>query len=125
MQTDSRPLSPHIQVYRPQWTSVLSILHRISGLLLSAGMLLVTAWLVALAGGPESFSGLQAVLSHPLMIVLLVGWTLALFYHLLNGIRHLIWDAGMMMDIPSARRSAWVVVVLALVFTALIWGGLL
>lgn len=125
MQTDSRPLSPHIQVYRPQWTSVLSILHRISGLLLSAGMLLVTAWLVALAGGPESFSGLQSVLSHPLMIVLLVGWTLALFYHLLNGIRHLIWDAGMMMDIPSARRSAWVVVVLALVFTALIWGGLL
>ena len=125
MQTDSRPLSPHIQVYRPQWTSVLSILHRISGLLLSAGMLLVTAWLVARAGGPESFSGLQSVLSHPLMIVLLVGWTLALFYHLLNGIRHLIWDAGMMMDIPSARRSAWVVVVLALVFTALIWGGLL
>ena len=125
MQTDSRPLSPHLQIYRPQWTSALSILHRVTGLLLSAGMLLVTAWLVTLAGGPESFAGMQAVLAHPIMIVFLIGWTLALFYHLLNGIRHLIWDAGMMMDIPSARRSAWVVVVLTLVLTALVWGGLL
>lgn len=125
MQTDSRPLSPHLQIYRPQWTSALSILHRVTGLLLSAGMLLVTAWLVTLAGGPESFAGMQAVLTHPIMIVLLIGWTLALFYHLLNGIRHLIWDAGMMMDIPSARLSAWVVVVLTLVLTALVWGGLL
>ena len=125
MQIDSRPLSPHLQIYKPQWTSALSILHRITGLLLSAGMLVITAWLVSLASGPSAFESTSAVLAHPIMIVLLIGWTLALFYHLLNGIRHLIWDAGMMMDIPSARRSAWVVVVLAFVFTIIVWGSLL
>ncbi|MEM7053616.1 MAG: succinate dehydrogenase, cytochrome b556 subunit [Pseudomonadota bacterium] len=125
MQTDSRPLSPHLQIYKLQWTSALSILHRITGLVLSAGMLVVTVWLVALAGGAESFEHTRAVLAHPVIIVLLIGWTLALFYHLFNGIRHLIWDAGMMMDIPSARRSAWVVVGLAIVLTILVWGVLL
>ena len=125
MQTDTRPLSPHLQIYKPQWTSALSILHRITGLLLSAGMLVISAWLVSLASGPASFETIRSVLSHPVLIVVLIGWTLALFYHLLNGIRHLIWDAGMMMDIPSARRSAWVVVVLAFVFTAVVWGSLL
>ena len=125
MQTDSRPLSPHLQIYKPQWTSALSILHRITGLLLSAGMLVIATWLIALASGPAPFETVSAVLAHPLLIIALIGWTLALFYHLLNGIRHLIWDAGMMMDIPSARRSAWVVVILAIVLTAVTWGGLL
>ncbi|MEM1081972.1 MAG: succinate dehydrogenase, cytochrome b556 subunit [Pseudomonadota bacterium] len=125
MQSQSRPLSPHLQIYRPQWTSVLSIMHRFSGLLLSAGMVLLTVWLVALASGPELFTTVAAGMAHPVMVLVWMVWTMALFYHLLNGIRHLIWDAGMMMDIPSARRSAWVVVLLALSLNLLIWVSLL
>ncbi|MBY6205782.1 succinate dehydrogenase, cytochrome b556 subunit [Halomonas denitrificans] len=118
---DQRPLSPHLQIYRWEWTMAGSILHRISGLLLSAGMVLVTVWLVALAAGPDAFGRVQGVLATPVAIALLVGWTLALFYHLLNGIRHLFWDAGMMLDLGPARASAIAVAVTALVLTAVVW----
>lgn len=125
MSTNQRPLSPHLQVYRPQWSSVLSILHRISGVALSAGTLLVVLWLVALANGAESFSTTVEFMSHPLMLILLVGWTLALFYHLLNGIRHLIWDTGMMLELKPARASGWAVAIAALLLTAIVWAGAL
>lgn len=125
MTTNQRPLSPHLQVYRPQWSSVLSILHRISGVALSAGTLLVVLWLVALANGAESFSTTVEFMSHPLMLILLVGWTLALFYHLLNGIRHLIWDTGMMLELKPARASGWAVAIAALLLTAIVWAGAL
>jgi succinate dehydrogenase / fumarate reductase cytochrome b subunit len=122
MQTNQRPLSPHLQVYRPQWSSVLSILHRITGLLVSAGTVLMVAWLVALAQGEQAFAAVRAFLGHPLMLVLLVGWTLALFYHLLNGIRHLLWDTGMLLELGPARASGWIVVAAALLLTAIVWG---
>lgn len=125
MTTNQRPLSPHLQVYRPQWSSVLSIMHRISGVVLSVGTFLVVAWLVALARGPQAFSGLLDVLSHPIAVIVLVAWTLALFYHLLNGIRHLIWDTGMMLELKPARSSGWIVVISALILTAIVWGGAL
>lgn len=124
MNSNQRPLSPHLQIYRPQWTSVLSIMHRISGVALSFGTVLMVLWLAALASGEAAFSSTLAFFSHPLILVALVAWTLALFYHLLNGIRHLLWDSGMLMDLGPARTSGWVVVVLALVLTALVWGGL-
>src|SRR6056297_2002380 len=117
MNTNQRPLSPHLQVYRPQWSSVLSILHRITGILLSVGTLLVVVWLVGLAQGAEAFARTLDFLSHPVVTLLLVGWTLALFYHLLNGIRHLIWDTGMMLDLRPARSSGWIVVVASLALT--------
>jgi succinate dehydrogenase / fumarate reductase cytochrome b subunit len=125
MNTNQRPLSPHLQVYRPQWSSVLSILHRISGVALSAGTVLVVLWLVGLASGADSFARTIGFLAHPLMLVLLVGWTLALFYHLLNGIRHLIWDTGMMLELKPARASGWIVAIAAVVLTAVVWGGAL
>lgn len=125
METNQRPLSPHLQVYRPQWTSVLSILHRISGVLLSIGTVLMVAWLVALAQGEQAYQSMIAFMSSPLVLVALVGWTLALFYHLLNGIRHLLWDTGTMLELKPARASGWLVVILALVLTAIVWGGLL
>jgi len=125
MNTNQRPLSPHLQVYKPQWTSVLSILHRISGVALSAGTLLVVAWLVALARGPAAFAQMLDLMGHPVVVVALIGWTLALFYHLLNGIRHLIWDTGMMLELKPARASGWIVVASALLLTALVWGGAL
>ncbi|MCA1778600.1 MAG: succinate dehydrogenase, cytochrome b556 subunit [Xanthomonadaceae bacterium] len=125
MNTDPRPLSPHLQIYRPEWTSVLSIAHRITGVLLSAGTILLVAWPLALARGEQSFVALQNVLGNPLIALFLIGWTLALFYHLLNGIRHLLWDAGVMFELKWARASGWAVVVLSVVLTAAVWGGLL
>lgn len=103
---------------------MLSIMHRISGVALSVGTVLMLAWLAALARGEAAFDATLVVFSHPLMLIALVGWTLALFYHLLNGIRHLVWDTGVMLDLKPARASGWLVVFLTLVLTALVWGGL-
>lgn len=125
MNTNQRPLSPHLQIYRPQWTSVLSILHRISGVLLSVGTVLMVVWLVALAQGEQAYQAMIGFMSSAPVLVALVGWTLALFYHLLNGIRHLLWDTGTMLELKPARASGWMVVVLAFVLTAGVWGGLL
>jgi succinate dehydrogenase / fumarate reductase cytochrome b subunit len=122
MVTDNRPLSPHLQVYRPQLTSVLSISHRITGMVLSLGTVVIVAWLLALASGPEAYGALTATLSTPVALVLLAGWTFALMYHLLNGIRHLFWDAGWMLDLRGAYVSGWAVVALSVVLTGLIWG---
>jgi succinate dehydrogenase / fumarate reductase cytochrome b subunit len=98
--TSNRPLSPHLQVYKPQLTSVLSILHRITGAVLAVGTLLVTYWLSALAGGPETFASANAILGSVLGKIVLFFWSWALFYHLANGIRHLIWDTGVGFDLP-------------------------
>ncbi len=125
METNQRPLSPHLQVYRPQWTSVLSILHRISGVLLSVGTLLMVIWLVSLAQGEQAYQSMIGIMSSPLVLAALIGWTLALFYHLLNGIRHLLWDTGTMLELNPARASGWAVVIVAFVLTAIVWGGLL
>jgi len=125
MSTNQRPLSPHLQIYRPQWTSVLSILHRVSGVLLSVGTVLMVVWLVALAQGEQAYQAMIAFMSSAPVLVALVGWTLALFYHLLNGIRHLLWDTGTMLELKPARASGWMVVVLAFGLTAIVWGGLL
>lgn len=125
MDSNQRPLSPHLQVYRPQWTSVLSIMHRITGVALSAATVLMVVWLVALARGPEAFDDAVGFMSHPLMLVVLVACTAALFYHLLNGIRHLIWDTGMMLRLKPARASGWFVAIGSLVLTAIVWGGAL
>lgn len=125
METNQRPLSPHLQIYRPQWTSVLSILHRITGVVLSIGTVLVVFWLGALAQGEQAYQSMLGWMSSPVALIALLGWTLALFYHLLNGIRHLLWDTGTMLELKPARASGWMVVVLAVGLTAVVWGGLL
>ena len=89
-----RPLSPHLQIYRLQITSVLSIFHRITGVALATGTLLMTAWLVSAATSPDLFYSVQAFIFSWLGTLLLFGWTVALFFHFFNGIRHLVWDAG-------------------------------
>ncbi|MEE4331268.1 MAG: succinate dehydrogenase, cytochrome b556 subunit [Wenzhouxiangella sp.] len=125
MVTDNRPLSPHLQVYRPQLTSVLSISHRITGIILSLGSVVIVAWLLALASGPEAYERVTSVLSSPVALAAVAVWTLALMYHLLNGIRHLFWDAGWLLDLRGAYASGWAVVVLAVALTGLIWGAAL
>lgn len=121
MSSSNRPLSPHLQVYRPQLTSMLSILHRITGVALAVGTLLLVYWLAAAAGGPESFAGAQALVGSFIGRLFLFGWTFALFYHLCNGIRHLFWDAGYGFEMQTAERSGWLVVCASVALTLLSW----
>jgi len=112
-----RPLSPHLQVYRPQMTSMLSILHRGTGVFLFLGTPLLVYWLMAVAAGPAQYASLQDCLSHWFAKLVLLGWTFALFYHLCNGIRHLFWDAGKGFEMDSLYRSGWAVLIVAMVMT--------
>ncbi len=113
----NRPLSPHLQVYRPQITSVLSILHRITGVVLTIGTVLLTWWLVAAAYGPEQFANAQAFFGSVIGQLFLWGFTFSLFYHLCNGIRHLLWDFGWGFEIAQVRMSGIVMVAAAAVLT--------
>jgi succinate dehydrogenase / fumarate reductase cytochrome b subunit len=121
MTSHGRPLSPHLQVYRPQITSVLSILHRITGVALAAGGILLVYWLVAAASGPDAFATAQAVIVSFFGRLFLLGWTFALFYHFCNGIRHLTWDAGWGLELPMVYRTGWAVVGVSAVLTVLFW----
>ena len=121
MISSQRPLSPHLQVYRPQITTTLSILHRLTGIALALGTLLLTWWLVALASGPEAFAGVQGFIGSFLGRLLLLGWSVALFYHLCNGIRHLAWDVGYGFEIVTTTRSGWTVVIATAVLTLIAW----
>ncbi len=121
MTSSNRPLSPHLQVYRPQITSMLSILHRITGVALALGTLLLTYWLVAAASGEPAFATAQGVIGSFLGRLLLFGWSFALFYHLCNGIRHLVWDAGYGFEIETAQRSGLIVVGATVLLTLLSW----
>jgi len=117
----SRPLSPHLQVYRLAFTTVLSGLHRITGLLLTASSVVLVAWLAAAAGGPESYGAIGRVLASWPVRILLAGTLAVFWYHLFNGIRHLVWDAGFGFDMRAARGSGALVVL----FAALAFGATL
>lgn len=119
--TPNRPLSPHLQIYKPQLTSVMSISHRVSGIALAAGTLLLVAWIVGTAKGPAAFAMVSGFLSSPIGLLLLFGWSVALFYHLANGIRHLFWDAGYGFELETAYRSGWIVVGATVALTLLAW----
>jgi succinate dehydrogenase / fumarate reductase cytochrome b subunit len=121
MMSDPRPLSPHLQVYRWQLTSVLSILHRCSGIALSAGAILLVWWLVAAAEGADAYAGVQAFLGSWLGLLMLFGWSLALFFHLCNGLRHLVWDSGHGLDLGSVYAGGWVVLGATAALTAIAW----
>lgn len=111
--------------YRPQLTSVLSITHRLTGVLLSGGgTVLLLCWLAALARGPEAYAALGAGLSGIAGRLVVAVLLFCLWFHFFNGIRHLVWDTGRMLDLRNAYRSGWAVVVLALVATAAMIGAL-
>ena len=124
MASTGRPLSPHLQIYRWQWTMALSILHRATGIALIAGSVLLVLWLVALADGPNGYLVLRNFLTSIPGYVLLVGWTWSLFYHLANGIRHLVWDAGLGYDLSVAQASGYAVFALSVILTGGFWYGL-
>lgn len=117
----ARPLSPHIQIYKPQLTSVLSILHRITGVALALGTVLLVWWLAAAAAGPRDYRAMQEFMGSDLGLLLLLGWSAALFFHLANGIRHLFWDAGLGFDLNTVYQSGWSVVAVTVVLTLGAW----
>ncbi len=117
----ARPLSPHIGIYRWQWTMTLSILHRATGIALAVGTILLVALLLSLAAGPAAYARVQACCASPFGQVLLLGWTWSLCYHLCNGIRHLAWDVGWGFEIARGRLTGWIAIGASLLLTLAIW----
>ena len=117
----SRPLSPHLQVYRLPLPALMSISHRATGVLLAAGSLVLVYWLAAAASGPDAFADAQALLGSLPGRALLLLLTFSLFYHLGNGIRHLFWDAGLGFELRTAHASGVAVIVAAVVLTLAAW----
>jgi len=121
MPTSKRPLSPHLQVYRLPFTALTSISHRITGALLILGALYVAAWIISAALGPEEYAFVTSLLDNTIGTYVMIGWSLALYYHLCNGVRHLIWDTGLMLKQKSAYMAGYIVILTALMLTFLTW----
>jgi succinate dehydrogenase / fumarate reductase, cytochrome b subunit len=121
MPARARPLSPHLDVYRWQIGSTLSILHRITGMGLALGIVALAYWLTSIAGGVEAYTCAMRVFSSPFGIIFLIGWTFAFLFHLLNGVRHLFWDAGYGFERAQRHASGWFAVLGAVVLTAAVW----
>lgn len=118
--TVSRPLSPHLQVYRPQLTSVLSISHRITGVAIAAGLLYLVVWVVSLAYGQDAYAYFAAFNGSWAGWLFKAGWLFCLFFHLCNGVRHLLWDAGKGLELEDAYRSGYAVVLGSVALTGLV-----
>ncbi|MBL4739704.1 MAG: succinate dehydrogenase, cytochrome b556 subunit [Sneathiella sp.] len=116
-----RPLSPHLQIYKPQITMVTSITHRITGVALAGGTLLLTWWLIAAASGPGAYATVNGFMESWFGRLVLFGFTWALFFHLCNGIRHLFWDAGKGFELPTMRKTGMAAIIMSVVLTLLTW----
>ena len=116
-----RPLSPHLQIYRPMLTMTLSIVHRATGIALYAGTLLLVWWLVAAATSEESFTVVQGFFGHWFGQIVLMGFTWALVHHTIGGIRHLIWDTGAGFDLVTVERGAKFTVASSIIISIALW----
>jgi succinate dehydrogenase / fumarate reductase, cytochrome b subunit len=114
-------MSPHLQVWRWHVTMLTSILHRVTGVGLYLGGLIAAAWAISLAAGPETYETFKAVLGSPLGKFVMFGMTLSVFYHLANGVRHLVWDLGYALDLKSANSSAYAVFGFTIAATLATW----
>ena len=121
MTNHDRPLSPHLSIYRWPVTMVSSILHRATGVAMAVGFIVLVGWLFDAASGPEVYAGFIAVMDSTLGCVALVGFSWAFFYHLANGIRHLVWDTGRGLEKEQASASAWFVIVASVALTTIFW----
>ena len=117
----ARPLSPHLQVWRWHITMLGSILHRMTGIGLYVGAFIAAAWALALASGPEWYGRVMGWLAHPLGRLVLAGLTLAFFFHLANGVRHLVFDAGRGLNPKLADMTGLAVMVFAVLATVAVW----
>ena len=118
---DSRPLSPHLSIHKKVLTSIFSITHRITGIGLSAGSILISIWFLLLSLGPNYFSYFEVISKNILFKFILVIWTIGIFYHLFNGCRKLYWSFGIGMDLKTVYRSGYIVIFLTVLSTALVW----
>ncbi|MCB1883289.1 MAG: succinate dehydrogenase, cytochrome b556 subunit [Geminicoccaceae bacterium] len=121
----ARPISPHLQIYRWYFTMALSIAHRASGSALAVGILLLTWWLTALAAGPESFARIDWLMDGVFGVLVLFGYSFVLFFHMCNGLRHLMWDTATGLSKMEAYQSGLVVVGAAAALTVLLWLAIL
>ena len=121
MSNNGRPLSPHLSIYRWPITMTMSILHRATGVAMSVGFIVLAGWLFDAAMGAETYAAMLSYLDTMVGRLLLIGWSFAFFFHLSNGVRHLIWDIGRGFEKATANASAWFVLLLAIVLTALFW----
>lgn len=117
----ARPLSPHLQIYKPQITSVLSILHRATGIGLCAALPVVVYWLVALTRGPEEYNAFMSCMNSWPGKLFLMGWSWALSYHLCTGIRHLVWDIGCGLELKQVYQTGYATLAASSLFTLLLW----
>jgi len=120
--SDPRPLSPHLQIYRWQLTSVLSILHRATGIALVVGAIMLVSWFGSAADGAAPFAAFQGFLGSPVGLIVLFGCSVAFFYHLCNGVRHLWWDTGRGLELKSVYASGYAVLVATVALTVIVWG---
>ena len=120
-QARERPLSPHLQIYRPEINMVMSVFHRITGTGLYFGSLLLAWWLFAAATGPDYFAFVNGLFATWPGMIILVGFSWALIHHMLGGLRHFIWDTGSNLDITSVDVLSWATIILSLLLTAALW----
>ena len=121
MKSDNRPLSPHLQVYKWETSMAMSILHRVSGVGSAMGLPLLTIWLALASSGEQGLRLSNALFNNAFVVLVMFFWSGALFYHLCNGIRHLLWDAGKGLTVEETRKSARYVQIATAVFTLALW----
>ena len=117
----NRPLSPHLSIHKKVLTAVFSIFHRFTGICLSLGAILLSVWIILIALGPSFYSIFQTLSSLIFFKIFLFLWTLTIFYHLYNGVRYLFWSYGKMMDLSTVYKSGYVVIILSILSTMLVW----
>jgi len=121
MAARARPLSPHLQIYRLPLVAIMSITHRITGIGLALGTILLAAWLGGGAYSPEAYAGMSGFLGSWFGYLLLIGWSIALYFHLCNGIRHLFWDIGRGFELAQAHRANGIVLAATVILTVVTW----
>lgn len=120
-----RPLSPHLQIYRPLINMTMSIMHRITGMALFFGTLLLAWWLLSAAIGPSYFKFVNGLATSPIGLLILLGYSWALIHHMIGGIRHLIWDTGKAFSLGAINTLSWLTILGSLTVTAAVWAGIL
>ncbi|MBL0942405.1 MAG: succinate dehydrogenase, cytochrome b556 subunit [Alphaproteobacteria bacterium] len=117
-----RPLSPHLQIYKPQLTSILSIVHRFTGIALVFGIFALVYWIMSIALGESTFIKAQSYFRSWYSQIFLFGWSFCFFFHLCNGVRHIFWDTGFGLELPHVYRSGWLVLYGSISLTLCTWG---
>ena len=121
---DNRPLSPHLSIHKKVLTSVFSITHRVTGIGLSIGSILISIWFLLISLGPEYFFYFEIISKNFLFKLILIFWTLGIFYHLFNGCRKLYWSFGIGMELTTVYRSRYLVLILTIISTVTVWFAL-